>query len=64
MILKINMTHIIGAFEGYWEYVQKLLDYFHSKENANRKAKIRAFFPVNFIINQEKNNIHKVVTTL
>jgi len=48
------MTHIVGVIEGYWEFLDKFLRYFHGKEYANGKAKVRAraIIPVHFGINE------------
>lgn len=48
------MTHIVGAVEGYWDFVDKFLKYFHGKQYANGKAKVRArvVIPVHFGINE------------
>ena len=48
------MTHIVGVVEGYWDFFDKFLRYFHGKTYANGKAKVRArvILPVHFGINE------------
>jgi len=48
------MTQIVGVLEGYYDHVLKFLEFFHGKEYANGKAKVRARMgiPVTLTINE------------
>jgi len=48
------MTHIVGIAEGYWDYIDKMLKFFHGKEYAGGRAKVRAraMIPIHFGINE------------
>lgn len=48
------MTHIVGAIEGYYEYVDKFMKFWEGRTYANGNARVRPriILPVHFGINE------------